>query len=412
MVLANRITPRGVVVSGLYLLISIVMLYCDQYINLLPTTNQRGATSYIEGTDTLLLVIGPATLMFLSYFFQRQSVLHDVPTKHLLLALLTQCITIGQTCLHYMSLWTLGIVIKCVVNALSLVFLTLAEKFVFKKALFLPDFLGISLFIVGILWLLSYRILSNHPTKSGNDTDYTLGIAFEIANCLCGTVSCGMGEYVCRIDYVPQMIKHFGSREEARKHMAHGHFKSMRAAFWLGFNGLIALPLSIALIACLSLIPSPRDAGQRIVSIADFATKLRCNWWLLLLVVAGTFTLYLKFYVSTEVQIQVSSVATKLIKALLQIPVFLINIFIATNPKKDHAHLSSFDPAHWNEYCLLASFLFSILGVLVYYEVVVPEKHKRAPGRVASVSSTPKPANSTTTKDCEPSVITVISVSH
>ena len=335
---------------------------------------------YIGDADALFLCLGPVSVMFLSYFFQKQSMFTDVPTKHLVLIAVVQLVTFIQYLLHFWSLWSLGIVLKSIVNLLSIVFITIAEKAVFHKKLFGPDYFGIFLLILSVLWLTPKMLAeprkSSKRASTASTFDPATGFMLEMANCLCGTFTNLSAEFICKIDYVREMNRHFGSAEAAQKHMIPGR-ESMTSAFWLGINGVMALPLCTVLILSASFIPNPEKEGESLVDLKDFGAKMLGNKWLIALFIGSTVLLYFKFYTATEVQIYVSSVAKKLLKSFSTIPCFVINLFIATNPRDGGKHLDSFDYRLWTEWCLIISFLFSTMGVLVYYEIAVPVRWKR-----------------------------------
>merc|ERR1719474_538385 len=183
------------------------------------------------------------------------------------------------------------------------------------------------------------------------------------------------------------MVRYFGSREEAQKHMIPEHESSTSSAFWLGIYGVIALPLVIAMLLCSSLVFEGHSATQ----IVDFGSKLMGNVWLLMLYVAGTVLLYSKCYAATEVQVRVSSVAKRLLQSFVAIPVWILNLFVATNPRDGGRHLDSFDYRLWTEWCLIASFVLSAMGILVYYEIVVPPQWGRKRVVAPSGDSTESP---------------------
>eukprot|EP01083_Nonionella_stella_P012159 34513_1 len=361
----NHITTKGIIFSCIFMLIHVIVVYCDQYINLLPTTDKHGCTSYICGFDVLFLCIQTPLPMFICYFTQKQSISKDLCTKHLLLIILTQIITLVQTNLHFVSLWSLGIVAKSIMNALSIVFICLGETLVFRKKLFKADYVGIVLLLMSIGSLFILKILN-----SKQHTQSTLfGIAVEFANCLCSTFTCLIAEYVCKIDYVAAMNKQFGLEWNSDRSKT-----TMSTQFWLGVNGLVALPLFVFLVLVLSI---PQEGSYIAIDLSNFMVKLLANRLLAIVFMVGVLMLFLKSYFATKVSVHVSSMAKKLLKTSCMIPVWLINIFIATNPKKGGKYLDSFDPYVWSEWFLILSFFFSVAGVMVYYEIGVPDSYRR-----------------------------------
>ena len=368
----NQITPKGLSFSFIYVFISLIAIYSDQYLNLIPSLNKNGDVSFINESDSLLLCVPILFAMFFVYFSQPQSITKDVPTKHLILITINQGLSLIQGCLHFISLWRLGIIIKSIVNALSIVLLCFVEKLLFKKKLFTPDYLGITLILISISCIFPYKFFGGKSNKQTNATydNYIIGIILEILSCICSTVTSVMGEYICKIDYEKEMIKYFGSKNEAQKHMINPDNAKMNTSFWLGVNGIIGLPLSIFFIVILHFYDG-------IIDVNNFIIKLESNYWLLCLFIIGSLLVYCKSYVATEVQVHVSSMAKKILRIFCKIPSFFINIFIARDPTHPNKYLDSFDVWKWNEWFLILSFLLSIIGVLVYYEIFIPEKYKR-----------------------------------
>ena len=394
----NKITAKGIFFSCTFIIIHVIVVYCDQYLNLLSTKDQNGNKSYIEGIDVLFLSsLQTPPLLFLCYFTQKQSISQDVPTKHLLLIILNQIITLIQTCLHFVSLWRLGIVIKSIISTISIILLCIAEKVLFKKRLFSADYIGIVFVMLSIGLLLPYRLFaapsnSKHAPMQGRE--YIIGFVIELLNGVMATFSNILTEYICKIDYVRAMGKYFGSEKEAKQHMISEDAVTMNTRFWLGVNGIIALPLCILFIVILTFIPRYE------ASFNVFIFKLIENKWLMLLFFVGAFMLFIKSFIGTEVQINVSSVARKLLRSFCKFPVWIINIYIATNPKKGGIHLDSFDRKRWNEWLLIASFILSAIGVLIYYEIGTPNQCRRSEG---SKASTDKLKEIGTRRDYRPS---------
>ena len=89
------------------------------------------------------------------------------------------------------------------------------------------------------------------------------------------------------------MNLYFGSPEE--------HESSTSSTFWLGIDGLIALPICIIMILCGSFIHHPPNKGKSLAEVADFGSKLMGNQLSIALFIGDTELLYFKFYTATEV---------------------------------------------------------------------------------------------------------------
>ena len=104
-ILINNITTKGVVYSFIYLVITISIKYSDQYLNLLQTKDLNGNDTYIDISDTLFLGLQTPILMFIIYYFQSQSIIHDLPKKHALFVIIQQILSMIQQSVVFVGLW-------------------------------------------------------------------------------------------------------------------------------------------------------------------------------------------------------------------------------------------------------------------------------------------------------------------
>eukprot|EP01084_Bolivina_argentea_P119083 211195_1 len=111
------------------------------------------------------------------------------------------------------------------------------------------------------------------------------------------------------------------------------------------------------------------------VDYDDFITKVMSNKYIMILLIVDIAVGFCIAYLGTKVQIHVSTVAKRVIKASNALPIWLVGLVII-NPKTQKK-LESFNPKLWNEWFIILSFMFSTLGIMCYYEIGVPMYCKR-----------------------------------
>ena len=339
---SNHITVRGIVMSIIFITVLVLSMFTEQYLNLIPiriSIDDEGNeySEHMEGKHALFICLGPALFMFITYFAQSRSIFNDVPRRHIYLIILHQIMSVIRDLFRLWAIWSIGILMRSMVNVMPVMCLVIAEKFVFRKALFYADSLGTALVTIGTVVFLPVAVI-------GFTEQYLEGLFYQITAAIFGTLTNLLAEYICKIDY---------GQDSNRS--------SMNPAFWIGINGLIAFPLYILLILC--------SFSFQLAEIIDFGSKLLENQLLISLYICSAILIYVRLYSTIEIIIRVSSVALQSLILYVMIPVFIMNLFV--NP------IESMGYNPWIIRYVIVSLLLSTFGILVYYEIVVPKQWQR-----------------------------------